>query len=220
MELIFQEGEYLVKTLLTREEMEASFRLRYAVFCEELRWVPSSPNKMERDTYDEYAQSVGVFDGNRNLIGNVRLITAPDRFMLEKEFSCMLTKGKPFVKLPDMVESTRICLAKEARGIIYLSRSLVYLIYKGMYHWSIERNLRYLVPVIEKRYYLLLKRQGLPFRQFGEFCTMEDGVECGPVILDWREFEAVLREKKPDMYAWFINLSIHFQGLSPLHGVC
>lgn len=220
MNLIFQEGDYLVKTLLTKEELEASFRLRHEVFCNELKWVPPMPNGMERDSYDNFAESVGVFDKDMNLIGNVRLISAPDRFMLEKEFSCLLPKDKHFKKLPGMVESTRICLKADVRNTEYQSMNLVYLIYKGMYHWSLQRKLRYLVTVIERRYYLLVKRQGLPFEKLGDFDTMGDGVICGAVTMDWRGFEEALLTKKPDLFRWFSNLSIHFQGRLLLHDAC
>ncbi|MBI5892273.1 MAG: hypothetical protein HZB79_01240 [Deltaproteobacteria bacterium] len=43
MELIFQEGSYLIKTLSTHEEMEAAYRLRHEVFVDELKWVPACP---------------------------------------------------------------------------------------------------------------------------------------------------------------------------------
>lgn len=37
MELILQEGDYLIKTLSTHEEMETAFRLRHEVFVDEPR---------------------------------------------------------------------------------------------------------------------------------------------------------------------------------------
>lgn len=80
MELIFQEGSYLIKTLSTPEEMDAAFRLRHDVFVDELKWVPPSPDKREIDAYDKFAIPLGLFDLSAQtgeglqLIGYVRLI--------------------------------------------------------------------------------------------------------------------------------------------------
>ncbi len=206
MELIFQEGEFLIKTLSTPEEMEAAFRLRHEVFCEELKWVPPSPDGIERDEYDNFAQSIGVFDGRNHLVCHVRLITPPNRFMIEREFACLLPKDRPFRKTPDMVESTRICVKRTIRNATYMSMPLSHLLYKAMYHWSLHNKVRYLITIVEKRYYVLLKRSKFPFEPIGDFLPLGDGVLSGIISLDWREFDRKISEKRPELFEWFIRL--------------
>ena len=134
MDLIFQENDFLIKTLSTHEEMEAALRLRHDVFREELKWVPPAENGLDRDEYDPYAQSIGIFDDKAALLGHVRLISAPDPFMIEKDFERLLPQDNSFKKTRDMAESTRICIRKEARTDRHLSMTLAHLLYKAMYH--------------------------------------------------------------------------------------
>lgn len=203
MKIKICEDGYTIKNLENPSELKHCFGLRYEVFVQELHWVSENKEKMEVDDYDNIGTNVGIFDDNGVLIGNVRLINAPQPFMVEKEFACMLSPDKPFVKTNEMMESTRICIKKEFRNLFVDGLSIVYLVYKAMYQWSLYFNKRYLVAVIEKRYYLLLKRQGLPFKLLGDFITMPDGVDCCVVTMDWFEFENVLKEKKPDVFKWF-----------------
>ncbi len=206
MELIFQEEDFLVKTLATHDELEAAFRLRHEVFCEELNWVPSSPDGMESDRYDEIAQNIGVFDGYAGLVGYVRLITAPKPFMIEKEFACLLPEDRPVRKSLDTAEVTRLCVKKEARHFgSNLNASQV--LYKGIYQWSLDCGIRHLVMVVEKKYYRLLRLNGFPVRSAGDFLPMGDGVKAGIITLDWRSFEEENRTRKPGLLEWISKRS-------------
>lgn len=206
MELIFQEGSYLIKTLSTHEEMEAAFRLRHEVFVDELKWVPTSPDGMERDAYDAFAHPIGVFDESTKLIGYVRLIPAPQPFMIEKEFSCLMPKDKPFRKLSNMAESTRICIQKEyRRSLLDSSLTIGHLLYKAIYQWCLGENLRFFVTIVEKRYHRFLK-YFFPFEPLGGFLPLGSGVMSGIVLLDFRKMEAVLKETKPEFLQWMVNL--------------
>ncbi len=206
MELFFQEGDFLVKELSAPEELDAAYRLRHRVFVDELRWVPPCPDGLEKDFYDDFAHPIGVFDHNGRLVCHVRLITAPKPFMIEKEFAVLLPKDRPFKKISGMVESTRICVEKEYRTTMLSSMTLAHLLYKAMYHWSKENGYRYLVTIVEKRYYILLKRSRFPFKQVGDFLPLGEGVMSGIVMLDWNEVDVVVKEKRPDFFDWLVNL--------------
>lgn len=206
MELIFQEGDYLIKTLSTHEEMEAAFRLRHEVFADELKWVPVSQDGMEKDGYDFFAHPIGIFDGENKLIGYVRLIPAPQPFMIEKEFACLLPPGKVFKKLSSMAESTRICIQKEYRTtLLDSSLTLGHLLYKAIYQWCLGEDLRFFVTIVEKRYHRFLK-YFFPFEPLGDFLPLGSGVMSGIVLLDFRKMEAVLKETKPEFFQWMTNL--------------
>lgn len=219
MELIFQEGSYLIKSLSTHEEMEAAFRLRHDVFVDELQWVPASPDGMEKDSYDSFAHPIGIFDlsaqtgKDLQLIGYVRLIPAPQLFMTEKEFACLLPRNKPFRKLSSMAESTRICIHKEYRkSLLDSSLTIGHLLYKAIYQWCLMQDIRFFVTIVEKRYYRFLK-YFFPFEPIGDFLPLGSGVMSGIVFLDFRKMEIVLKETKPEFSKWMANI----QPLIPVH---
>jgi N-acyl-L-homoserine lactone synthetase len=220
MELIFKEGDFLIKTLSAYEELEAAFRLRHEVFCEELRWVPASPGVMERDDYDSFAQSVGVFDEKNNLLGNVRLTHASNRFMIEKEFAFLLPVGKGFKKTLDMAEVTRLCVKRNLRLCPDIATKVSLFLYKGVYQWSIHNDVRYLTMVVEKNNYRLLRLTGFPVKRVDGFKAMNGGVEAGVLILDLRNFEKEAREKKPELISWMSQLSSLAPWRLLRHGLC
>ena len=68
-------SEIIVKRVEDPEELNALFRLRYKMYCEELHWLDAAnyPEGIEKDEYDQYSLHYGVFKG-RDAIGTVRLI--------------------------------------------------------------------------------------------------------------------------------------------------
>lgn len=205
MEIIFQEDGLLVKNISTPEETHSAMKLRHQVFREELRWVPPSPDGSDLDAFDQYAHGIGVFcDGE--LVGHVRLIQAPDPFMIEHDFSSLLPSDGSFRKRRGMAESTRICIKKDFRSEKHNAMTLVHLLYKAMYHWSRLYGSDRLITIVERRYYVLLKRSSFPFEQIGEFKPLGEGVMSGIISLDWKEFDEVISRKRPEFFEWFNDL--------------
>ncbi len=217
MELIFQEENFLVKKLTSHEDMEAALRLRHDIFREELKWVPPLPDGLDRDEYDAFAHSLGIFEDRGELVGHVRLIPAPLPYMIEKDFACLLPKDKPFKKVQGMAESTRICVKKEFRKTPIGTLTLAHLLYKAIYHWCLIHDTRYLVTIIEQRYYIYLKRF-FPFEQVGDFLPLGDGVMSGIVLLDWRAFESKASQHRPEFFNWISNLPPLVPSRSLQHG--
>jgi N-acyl-L-homoserine lactone synthetase len=205
MELIFQEENYLVKTISSPEETEAALRLRHDIFRDELKWVPPSPDGLDRDKYDDFAESIGIFSPSGEIAGHVRLIPAPLPFMIEKEFASLLP-GSGLDKVPGMTESTRICVRKELRKDTVAGLSLAHLLYKAIYHWSLKNDSRYLITIIEQRYFFYLKRF-FPFVPLADFKPLGEGVMSGIAVLDWREFEESAAAKRPEFFRWMSNLN-------------
>lgn len=215
--MTFIEGEYTVKTLSLPGEWDAAFRLRHEVFAEELQWVPLSSDGREKDAYDAFAVPIGIFDDDGGLIGHVRLICSPSPFMIEKEFACLLPEPGLFAKTQGMVESTRICIRKEARADAHQSLSLAHLLYKAMYNWSLLNDISRMVTIVEQRYFLLLKRSRFPFESVGGFKALGKGVMSGIIVLDWRRFDMELSVKRPEFYRWFANAQTPFHTRSQPH---
>lgn len=206
MELIFQEENLLVKNISTHEEFEMALRLRHKVFREELKWVPPSPDGLDLDEFDRHAYGIGIYSEKNELIGHVRLIEAPAPFMIEHDFARLLPKDGSFKKAHGMAESTRICIDKDYRTEKHNAMTLAHLLYKAMYHWSKMNGIKQLITIVEKRYYVLLKRSSFPFLQIGDFGLMGEGVLSGIISLDWSDFDRILPEKRPEFYEWFTAL--------------
>lgn len=220
MELLFLEDGYVVKTLWTPEEIEASQQLRHETFSKELRWVPTSGDGLEKDRYDSFSDFIGVFDLEENLVGHLRFTPAPYPFMLEKEFSCLLSKDSDFRKTSDSAEITRLCVKKEYRSsqAALVSR----LLYKGGYHLSMLRGVRYLLMVVDDRCFRHLRISGLPIEQAGDFIRMPDGVNAAACRLDWAMLAEYHNGKKAAFREWMTNIPTipaHYPSLSQSHGL-
>ena len=94
--LSFREGEFIIKTLESDEELSQAYGLRHRVFAERLRWVPETANRLESDVYDSWSASIGVFAGSRKILATVRMTHAPLPFMMENEFSAGLVGSHIF----------------------------------------------------------------------------------------------------------------------------
>ncbi|MFQ5330420.1 MAG: acyl-homoserine-lactone synthase [Thermodesulfobacteriota bacterium] len=211
-----------MKTLDTHDEMEAAFALRHEVFCNELKWVPPSSDERERDDYDGCAQSIGVFDEDGELIGNVRLIAAPDTFMVEKEFSSLLPDNTALLKTADMAEVTRLCVKRRTRNRreATTSPNISLLLYRGIYQWSLYNKIRHLTMVVEKNKYRLLRLASLPVKTLDSFKEMNGGVMAGALLLDLRHFEREAVKKKPDFISWMSRRSYRSPWQAQRHGPC
>ncbi|MFQ5736538.1 MAG: acyl-homoserine-lactone synthase [Thermodesulfobacteriota bacterium] len=217
MELIFKEGDFIVKALSAHEEMEEAFRLRHDVFCDELKWVPPSPDGLEMDPYDDFSDLIGVFDPDRRLVGHIRLTASPHPFMVEKEFACILPEGVEIAKGPRTSEVTRLCVRKEDRMVRH-PVSIPNMLYKGMYQWSLAMGMRVLVIVVDKRCFRHLRSIGLTVDPLGPFFVMPDGVSASVCYINWDKFERVSSERKPGFLEWMSTLKAPCPSLSQPHG--
>ena len=75
--IAFCEGEYLIKTLESDEELRQAYHLRHRVFAEKLQWVPEREDQLESDIYDAWSTSIGLFSSQQQLLGMVRMTPAP-----------------------------------------------------------------------------------------------------------------------------------------------
>lgn len=182
----FKEGNFVVKTLDAERELEQAYRLRYDIFCRELRWVSARNEGREIDAYDNHSIFLGVFTKEEELIGFVRLIYADMPMMLEREFLELISPLYTIRKRKDTVEVTRLAVKKEFRGKVGMT------LYKGIYLWSLINGVRYLYLVVEKRNFRGLKIMGFPCRKIGPIKVLEGGVGSLAAIMDWREFEKKL----------------------------
>ena len=197
-----KEEQLTVRTLATAEEFMASYRLRHQVFAERLQWVSLSEDRIEVDAYDAFATSVGLFDAKDCLRGVFRMVRAPDPFMLESEFRACLLPGCEIRKERDTAEITRLAVDPTLidKG---LSIRLMQVLFKGVYQWCIENEIRFLYMVVEKRFLRALRGMGFT-------CDAVSPAVCLPpaealsiaAVLDWKEFHVTGAGNRPAFYRW------------------
>ncbi len=207
----FREGDFVVKNLDSERELEQAYRLRYDIFCLELKWVSARDDGREIDAYDNHSMSLGVFTGEEELIGFVRLIYSYMPMMIEKEFLELVSPSHNIRKERDTVEVTRLSVKQPMRK--GSKRQAAMALYKGIYLWSVMNGVRYLYLVVEKRSFRLFKIMGFPCRRIGPIKVLEGGVESLAALMDWRDFEKNLALCSP-----FLQ-SNHFQFNSLCHGM-
>lgn len=198
----FWEDNLLVKTLSGEDELRASFRLRHQVFADRLRWVPGNPEELEVDSYDAFATSVGLFDSNHHLRGVFRMVHSSFPFMLESEFRDCLLPQCEIRKALDTAEITRLAIDPmlTEKG---LSNRLMQVLFKGVYQWSMQNNVRYLYMVVEKRFLRVLRGMGFTCEAVSPAVALPPAEALSiAAVLDWEQFHDTCPLKQPTFYRW------------------
>lgn len=198
----FREDSLLIKTLTDEDELRASYRLRHQVFADRLQWVSRTSEELEIDSYDAFATAVGLFDEDRNLCGVFRMINSSFPFMLESEFRACLLPNCEIRKAPDTVEITRLAVDPTLtdKG---LSNRLMQVLFKGVYQWSMQNEMRYLYMVVEKRFLRVLRGMGFTCEAVSPAVSLPPAQAVSiAAVLDWQQFHHTCPQKQPDFYRW------------------
>ncbi len=198
---LFREAGYTIRIVETDEEHDQAFRLRHAVYCEQLGWVPVCPDGRERDRYDPGSTTLGVFADHGQLLGLVRLIPPERPFMLENDFRALLRPGYRLRKGPDTAEITRLTTLSRARRPSGAS-PIASLLYKAIYRWSRACEVRYLYAVVETRFLEHLRHRGLPCIALGPPYGFGAGPPVVATLLDRALFERLACARPTSFCDW------------------
>ena len=198
----FREDRLLVKTLSDEQDFRASYHLRHQVFADRLQWVAKSDDELEVDAYDAFATSVGLFDEERKLRGVFRMVSPPYPFMIESEFRACLLPNCEIRKEHDTVEITRLALDPKLtdKG---LSIRLMQVLFKGVYQWSMQNDVRFLYMVVEKRFLRVLRGMGFSCEAISPAVSLPPaGALSIAALLDWKQFHETCPQKQPSFFQW------------------
>jgi len=189
-------------------ELHKAYKLRHKVYAEELGWVKTTENRLEIDNYETDSTTFGVFNNEHKLLATLRLIPHQRQYMLESDFSNLVSPDHTILKTPETAEITRLCIDQEHRNVYcdypFGKSTFSLLLYHSLYKYCKENNIRFLYMVVEYKVLRLLCLLGFPCQKIGDPVKMPDGVSAVAAILDWREFERINVTKKPAMLKWFI----------------
>ena len=200
--LDLREDDLLVRTLSDEEELKASYRLRHQVFAERLQWVAATEDGIEVDPYDAFATSVGLFDSDHHLRGVFRMVNPPYPFMLESEFQACLLPDCKIRKERDTAEITRLAIDPTLtdRG---LSIRFMQVLFKGVYQWSMQNEIRFLYMVVEKRFLRVLRGMGFTCEAVSPAVSLPPaGALSIAAVLDWKQFHDICPQKQPVFFRW------------------
>lgn len=218
----FTDQEFELRAITEDESAAKAYRLRHEIFAEELKWVPTAPDGLEVDDYDDLAVHLGVFDKEEQLLAYMRVIVPGQPFMMENEFQHLVGPNHKIRRGPDTAEISRLCVAPIARNDTvsgnFGMHSTSILILKGLYCWSMLHGVNYIYAETEEKVYRLFKLKGFPWKAIGKPVIMPDGIKAVAIMMSWQEFVDTNRYKRPEMLEWFNQaLSNLSAKLSPQH---
>ncbi|HEV8619442.1 MAG TPA: GNAT family N-acetyltransferase [Nitrospiraceae bacterium] len=198
----FYEGDLVVKTLSTSDELAKAYRLRHKVFAETLRWVSPSEDGQEMDIYDLWGTSIGLVRHDGQLLGLARLLPASGEFMLERDLRVLLPQGHVLRKERDTAEITRLALDPAIRDKGLSARLMLSLI-KGIYQWALVHDVRYFYLEVEHRFFRVLLALGIPCDPLGPPVALPPaGALSVAATMDIVKCEKVLAQKRPQLMEW------------------
>lgn len=153
---------------------------------------------MERDEFDDDATHLAVLDEHSEVIGAVRLIKSPARWMLDTVFSALAPASR-ILKAPDTAEASRLAVHRRWRGKrLPNGRRACDLVYKAAYVYCRINEIRYLYMVTTDIVLEHMQRSGLPCREITAPRQMPDGVHAITVVLDWNQIRDI-----PTLADWY-----------------
>ncbi len=202
----FYEGEFLVKTLDTKEELTQAYQLRHRVFAEKLGWVPPTEDGQEMDMYDLWGVTIGVLDHDGTLLGMARLLPSSGKFMLENEFGALLPGDYTIRKEQDTAEITRLAVNPDIQDA-KLSSQVMLGTLKGIYQWAVENEIRYYYLEVEHRFLRALRMLGFPCEPIGPVVKLPPaGAGAVAALYDMARFDNENMEKRPGFLEWISTI--------------
>jgi N-acyl-L-homoserine lactone synthetase len=192
-----------------RPALEDAFRLRAAVFADELGWVPLEQDGIECDRCDEVALHVAAFArarGRRQLAGYARVLLPEHTFMLEREFTDLLAGQPLYPSATQAFEVSRFVVHPVYRGRLDAGhRSVADHMARAIARWAVAHHLTDLYVVCEERHIRALRLRGLPFVRLGVPVEYQPSVRARAARLSLPEAAARLRLRRPGDYAWYTH---------------
>ncbi|MDA8090905.1 MAG: hypothetical protein M0Z61_11905 [Nitrospiraceae bacterium] len=192
--MLIEENGYIVKTIETGDELAQAYALRHKIFAEELRWVPMTPGNLEIDCYDTPAATGFSVFFEGALLAYIRYIPSSRPFMIDRDFAVLMDPAHVIRREPDTGETSRFCVSPGARQKLPSGQYTFMFLLKGVYHWCVPRQIRYIYTVVETKVLRLLCAKGFPCEPVGVPVVMPDGTEAAAVLLDWHRFDEINKD--------------------------
>lgn len=212
--------------------LEASYRLRYQVYCRERHFLPAEyyPDGRETDVFDQHAVHLGVLTAEDALVATARLVrrTADGLPMFGH---CSLQAHEPvfFDRSAAIVEVSRLSVSKQynrRKGDQHYALDgggttpsgerrrdggeIVMTLYRALYQASKRHGFTHWLAATERSLQRLVVRYHFPFVQVGPETDYFGMV--APYLMDLHRFdEEILRGDVPALRDFLAGLEPQFQ---------
>ena len=195
---------FTTSVLSNPRELEAIYRLRYRVYCEERRFLPpeSYPDGLECDVYDRHSINFATFDRDGMVAAAVRLVCPRGDSGLPYQEHCPLYEDALLPSPARVGEVSRLVLNRGYRSPPGggSTGTVVMEVYRAMYQHSREHGIRYWFAAMELPLVRRLARLGVAFERIGP-----DADYCGPVapyLLDLEALDYRLKHYNPEFLSY------------------
>ena len=183
----------------TDDERAVAFRLRFEVYCQECGYLDPTryPDGLERDVFDDHAVHALAFNGDKEVVGCVRLVLpVPLGFPTQDYFD-----ESAFIDPTRIGEVSRLIVTPSYRGA---SKSILLTLAVTLYQESVRRGLRGWLCTMFVPTWRLFRRMGIPFRLAGDLSVWppESHNPVIPSSFDFAEAALYLKGCRPDLYRW------------------
>ncbi|MGI8672362.1 MAG: PEP-CTERM/exosortase system-associated acyltransferase [Luteitalea sp.] len=209
--------------------LDASYRLRYQVYCLERLFLPAHryPDKRETDVFDAHAMHFGVLNLQGEVVATARLVRRSEDG-LPMFGHCRIQEPHPAVQdtCAPIVEISRLSVSRaynRRRGDDHYGLAgadgradgperrqggeIVLMLYAALYQTSKRQGYTHVLAAIERPLRRLLGRVGVPLRRIGPFTDYFGPV--APYLIDVSELDRVIVGGTRPILAQFI------EGLEP-----
>ena len=197
-----------------RELLEASYQLRYRVYCLERRFLKAAdyPDQLEYDEFDRSSIHIGLINRLRETLATSRLVTANGAgFPLFRHCDLYPHESHLYGGNSGVVEISRVCISRDLReGRTASTSSIAMDLYRATYQESRRRGFtHWLAAMPPSQHRLLTAILGFPMRAIGPQVDYFGPVT--PYLLDLQEVDrAILSGTRPRLRTFLDGLEPQF----------
>jgi N-acyl-L-homoserine lactone synthetase len=191
--------------------MDASYRLRYQVYCLERSFLKANdyPDQRERDEFDRHSIHVGVVEDDGELLATARLVqVSMIGLPLFRHCEIFPNETELFDKTNRTVELSRLCMS---RSLKRRRRSAVIVsLYRAVYQASKRHGWSHWVVATEPSLQRLVANFAAPFRPIGPLTDYYGPV--APYLVDLHAWDdVILSGTRPVLHTFLDGLEARFK---------
>ncbi|HEY3379789.1 MAG TPA: GNAT family N-acyltransferase [Armatimonadota bacterium] len=186
---------FTVRRVETRDELQAAYRLRYQVYCQEYGYLDPQryADGLESDEWDAHSVHFIVLTPDERMIATSRLIGDSERGLLIEQYVPLppATRGARF-------EVSRLTMSLEYRGH---GNAIIHSLCKAMFDYSRSIDIHTWFSTMFLGTWKLLLRFGIYFTLIGDPAFWPKGSShiVAPGLFDLRNADIYLRHTHPDL---------------------
>jgi N-acyl-L-homoserine lactone synthetase len=177
--------------------MEASYRLRYQVYCLERRFLDSRryPDGRERDEFDRYALHLGVVDSAGALLATARMVRVGFAGLpLFRHCEIYPHETELYRDTNRVIEVSRLCVSRQLRRLGFDRSRVVTGLYRALYQASKRQGFTHWLAATEHSLQRLVSNFGFPFRAVGP--PIDYFGRVSPYLMSLQDFDAVIQSRR------------------------